>query len=63
MSLMPYQQDFFSAVFMGKILDGCSLYDATEHAMTSVKNMIKRNVQILDKYKGIPIETCLEEID
>lgn len=31
--------------------------------MTSVRNMIKRNVQILDKYKGIPIETCLEEID
>ena len=53
----------FSAVFMGKILDGCSLYDATERAMTSVRNMIKRNVQILDKYKGIPIETCLEEID
>ena len=48
---------------MGKILGGCSLYDATEHAMTSVKNMIKRNVQNADKYKGIPIETCLEEID
>ncbi|MBS5365174.1 MAG: pyridoxamine kinase [Butyribacter sp.] len=59
----PGTGDIFSAVFMGKILDGCSLYDATERAMTSVRNMIKRNMQILDKYKGIPIETCLEEID
>ena len=59
----PGTGDIFSAVFMGKILDECSLYDATERAMTSVRNMIKRNVQILDKYKGIPIETCLEEID
>lgn len=59
----PGTGDIFSAVFMGKILGGCSLYDATEHAMTSVKNMIKRNVQNADKYKGIPIETCLEEID
>lgn len=59
----PGTGDIFSAVFMGKILDGCSLYDATRHAMTSVKNMIRRNVQNADKYKGIPIETCLEEID
>jgi len=59
----PGTGDIFSAVFMGKILDGCSLHDATERAMTSVKNMISRNAQNVDKYKGIPIETCLEEID
>lgn len=59
----PGTGDIFSAVFMGKILDGCSLHDATERAMTTVKNMISRNAQNVDKYKGIPIETCLEEID
>jgi pyridoxine kinase len=48
---------------MGKILAGCSLRDATERAMTTVKNMIVKNAGNADKYKGIPIETCLEEID
>ena len=59
----PGTGDIFSAVFMGKILAGCSLYEATERAMLSVKNMIRRNAQNVDKYKGIPIETCLEELD
>ena len=59
----PGTGDIFSAVFMGKILAGCSLYEATERAMISVKNMIRRNAQNVDKYKGIPIETCLEELD
>ena len=59
----PGTGDIFSAVFMGKILAGCNLHDATERAMISVKNMIRRNAQNADIYKGIPIETCLEEID
>ena len=59
----PGTGDIFSAVFMGKILAGCSLRDATERAMTTVKNMIVKNAGNADKYKGIPIETCLEEID
>lgn len=35
----PGTGDIFSAVFMGKILAGCSLYEATERAMITVKNM------------------------
>ena len=59
----PGTGDIFSAIFMGNILDGWNLNDATAHAMTAVKNMISRNAQNADKYKGIPIETCMEEID
>lgn len=59
----PGTGDIFSAVFMGKIMDGYSLRDATGRAMTAVKNMICLNAENADKYKGIPIETCLEELD
>ena len=59
----PGTGDIFSAVFMGKIMDGCNLRDATGRAMTAVKNMIRLNAENADKYKGIPIETCLEELD
>jgi len=58
----PGTGDIFSAVFMGRIMDGESLCHATETAMNVVRNMIERNADNVDKYKGIPIETCLEVI-
>lgn len=59
----PGTGDIFSSVFMGKIMDGDALQDATKKAMNVVKKMIELNQNNQDKYKGIPIETCLEVID
>lgn len=58
----PGTGDIFSAVFMGRIMDGENLCHATETAMNVVRYMIEKNADNVDKYKGIPIETCLEVI-
>lgn len=55
----PGTGDIFSSVFMGKILDGNSLCEATRKAMNVVRTMIEMNCENEDKYKGIPIEECL----
>lgn len=54
--------DIFSAVFIGKIMDGKNLVESTRQAMQTVSGMIEINLDNADKYKGIPIETCLEVI-
>lgn len=59
----PGTGDIFSAVFMAKILAGESLHDATQKAMDAVRAMIAENVENVDKFKGIPLETCLEVLD
>lgn len=59
----PGTGDIFSAVFLGKIMSGSSLFEATKQAMNTVRNMIAQNVDNVDKYKGIPIEICLEALN
>ena len=59
----PGTGDIFSAVFIGKIMSGSSLFEATKQAMNTVRNMITQNVDNVDKYKGIPIEICLEALN
>ncbi|MCM1135149.1 MAG: pyridoxamine kinase [Clostridium sp.] len=59
----PGTGDIFSSVFMGGILEGKVLRDATGKAMDTVKTMIAENVNNKDKYKGIPLEVCLEALD
>lgn len=59
----PGTGDIFSAVFMAKILAGESLHDATQKAMDAVRAMIAANAENVDKFKGIPLETCLEVLD
>ncbi len=59
----PGTGDIFSSVFMGKIMDENDLQVATKNAMDVVKEMIELNKDNQDKYKGIPLETCLEVID
>lgn len=59
----PGTGDIFSAVFIGKIMSGSSLFEATKQAMNTVRNMIAQNVDNVDKYKGIPIEICLEALN
>lgn len=69
--ILPYEElpvrfpgtgDIFSAVFMGHILHGEPLKKAAQAAMRTVSNMLAKNAANQDKYKGIPIETCLEDI-
>ena len=69
--ILPYEElpvrfpgtgDIFSAVFMGHILAGDALKDAARAAMQTVSKMLAKNAANQDKYKGIPIEICLEDI-
>lgn len=59
----PGTGDIFSAVFMAKILVGENLHNATQKAMDAVRTMIAENTENVDKFKGIPLETCLEVLD
>lgn len=59
----PGTGDIFSAVFMAKILAGENLHNATQKAMDAVRTMIAENTENVDKFKGIPLETCLEVLD
>ena len=44
-------------------MSGKDLQAATAEAMDAVKNMIGKNADNVDKYKGIPLETCMEVLD
>lgn len=55
----PGTGDIFSAVLLGKLLEGKSLYDSTKKAMDVVSSLIEKNKDNADKYKGIPIEEDL----
>ncbi len=59
----PGTGDIFSAIFMAKILAGEGLHAATQKAMDAVRTMIAENAENVDKFKGIPLETCLEVLD
>lgn len=59
----PGTGDIFSAVFMGKVLEGDTLTDSVQKAMDTVKTLIDRNKGNEDKFKGIPVEACLEVLD
>ena len=59
----PGTGDIFSAVFIGKLMSGKDLQTATAEAMDAVKSMIGKNADNVDKYKGIPLETCMEVLD
>lgn len=59
----PGTGDIFSALLLGYILDGEGLLAGTRRAMRAIEEMIAESRNSEDKYKGIPIETCLEVID
>lgn len=58
----PGTGDIFSSVLIGKIMGGKDLHESTKQAMQTVSGMIGMNMDNVDKYKGIPIEACLEVI-
>lgn len=59
----PGTGDIFSAIFIGKIMDGNDLWSATKTSMDAVRKMIEINADNVDKYKGIPLELCMEVLD
>lgn len=52
----PGTGDIFSAVLLGKLLEGNPLSVSTKKAMETVSGLIEKNRDNADKYKGIPIE-------
>ena len=59
----PGTGDTFSAVLMGRVMNGWSLQRATADAMRVVAELIERNAGQEDKSAGLPIEACLDVID
>ncbi|MCR6546516.1 pyridoxamine kinase [Dehalobacterium formicoaceticum] len=59
----PGTGDIFSAVMMGKVLSGSSLKSSVQAAMDYIRKLIVLNKDNVDKYKGIPIEAWLGEMD
>ena len=52
--------DVFSAVLIGYLMNGNTLKDSTEKAMSVVSNLIYSNRNQADKCLGIPVEKCLD---
>lgn len=52
--------DIFSAVLIGHLMNGETLKESTQTAMTVVSRLIDRNRDLPDKCRGIPIEQCLD---
>ena len=59
----PGTGDIFSAIFVGNILNGLGLLASTRRAMDNVRAMLAANRDNEDKYKGIPVESCLEVLN
>ncbi|MCQ2227577.1 MAG: pyridoxamine kinase [Bacteroidales bacterium] len=58
----PGTGDMFSAVLYGELLNGKDLQTSTQRAMDVVRTLVSMNRDNKDKFKGIPIETCLDVI-
>ena len=58
----PGTGDIFLSVLMGSILAEKPLFDATKQAVNIVGKLIEKNKENVNKYKGIPLETCMEVI-
>lgn len=52
--------DVFSAVLVGLLLNGNTLEQSVQRTVEVVCRLIDRNRQLPDKYRGIPIEQCLD---
>lgn len=58
----PGTGDIFSSVLLGHLLNGEALPSSVKKAMDTVAALIRLNEDNADKYKGIPLESCLEVI-
>lgn len=60
---IPGTGDIFSAVVIGNLLNGRELKESTRTAMDVVSNLIDKNKDMPDKYRGIPLERYLNLLD
>jgi pyridoxine kinase len=58
----PGTGDIFTAITAGEYLKGNTLKDAVSAAMNSIQQLIMKNIDNADKYKGIPIESYLADL-
>ena len=59
----PGTGDIFSAVTLGRLLQGGTLEESAKAAARVVYRMVLANQEIADKFRGLPIERCLSMID
>lgn len=52
--------DLFSALLIGHLQNGQPLQPSTEKAVRVVSRLIDRNRHLPDKFRGIPVEQCLD---
>lgn len=57
----PGTGDIFSAVLISDVLNGDALYDATDHAMQLVRDIIQDNLDKTEKFFGVDIERYISE--
>lgn len=71
MTLIPYEEipvrfpgagDVFMAIVVGHYLRSGKLSESVQTAMHQLEKIIRSNINNTDKYKGIPIEQFLEDI-
>lgn len=60
---IPGTGDIFSAIVIGHLLKGDTLVTGTQKAMNSVRRLIDINKDNQDKFRGIPIERHLSELE
>lgn len=61
--MFPGTGDIFASIVIGNVLSGKPLEDSTQKAMDVVRELVDKNKDNVDKYKGILIESFLEVID
>lgn len=70
--LIPYEEipvrfpgtgDIFMAIVVGHYMKSGQLVESVQIAMQQLEKIIRSNMNYTDKYKGIPIEQFLEEIN
>lgn len=70
--LIPYEEipvrfpgtgDIFMAIVVGHYMKSGKLVESVQIAMQQLEKIIRSNMSYTDKYKGIPIEQFLEEIN
>lgn len=54
--------DIFSAVVTGGIANGRSLRYSVENAMRTIENLIEVNKDAEDKFRGLPVEDCIDAV-
>ena len=61
--IFPGTGDIFASVFMGNMINGYSLKESVTKAVKTLSSMISACAGLDDRFRGIPVETCLDLIE